>query len=602
MKTSPAEVLRKTEACIKRGSLEKALDTLLTYFKENRDQESVNEVLLLLSNLSGLKRAKELYGESVQREQNRITDAILSLRNKIIPEEERPAPPPTHIYKEAKLLHDIARKMKVGTPVPCIVRLAPDKISLLKYFKRSPDTKIRTIDQIGGVIKVAIKPLNRGDFKVQLVGNPERKIFPDIYTEWKFFVTPLREGRHTLNLNIVLTRQDATGTAPWEVVFNEEIEVVSNVIAEKTTWKEVGDFKSSPMAMAALPWWMFISVGHPWIIKLMASIVATGAGLGLAMYILPLLAPADRTTMKAFVHPNTHFFRPSVTYQHAMLRYEKNETSDVLTVDVPESKDERDTILWVTDQGRTFSGRVNRTTNMVRLYPFEGTVILQPSPSTITYLKVVTREEHIMIIIDSFITYLADKTGEGYYAIPYADTLRRHYFAYKDSTFICEATALLRKNGDTIELIRSPLTVSHGYPSLPPAAYGYKPPAPAAYAYKPPAPAAYGYKPPPPTILPLSALTTKVTMSLPQKTKTARVSVNGMAITKFEQRARGTRGYVVFKVPRSERAIKVEVRDEYCIYRAGGTPSAKESTWRQTCPITVSRPELKWNCPKACKK
>ncbi|MEO6038627.1 MAG: hypothetical protein ABIQ93_09460, partial [Saprospiraceae bacterium] len=213
MKTLPAETLKKTEACIKKGNLEKALNTLLDYFKEYGDKQSTDEVLILLSNLSKLKRDKQLYGALIQKDENRITDAILSLRNRIISEEERPAPPPTHIYRRAKLLHDIPRRMNVGDPFPCIVRLAPDRFSIVKDYKQNHNTRIEKIDRIGGITKVTIKPLNKGDFKVQLVGKPERTIFPDIYTEWTFFVTPLREGRHTLNLDISLTIYDDTGVA-----------------------------------------------------------------------------------------------------------------------------------------------------------------------------------------------------------------------------------------------------------------------------------------------------------------------------------------------------------------------------------------------------
>ncbi|MEO6039035.1 MAG: hypothetical protein ABIQ93_11520, partial [Saprospiraceae bacterium] len=127
------------------------------------------------------------------------------------------------------------------------------------------------------------------------------------------------------------------------------------------------------------------------------------------------------------------------------------------------------------------------------------------------------------------------------------DTIHQHYFAYTDASasFICDATAILRKNRDTVVLNCRAMQYRTISPNPPLDSIIVSPPVP---------------------------LNSIVTMTLPQKTGSVSVSVNGQAIvTKMKTGSLGN--YVIFKVPRSRKMITVRAKDEFCTYLATGIPS-----------------------------
>lgn len=393
------EIAKKIEVYIAKGSVEKALQLLLSYFRERSDKENANVVLVLLGELASLKKNNQMYGDNIQRERNRITVAILDMRDGL-PQMSIGAHS-TRIYKNARLLHNVPSRMKKGAVEECRIRLAPNERSILRHAPQKH--KLEVIERVGDITKVELKSRNKGDFKIQLAGKPTRHIFLDSFTEWLFFITPLREGQHKLYLDVSFVVQNEQGESVWERAFSTDVEVLTDAAPQKTPFAEVIEFDASPLAFAKMPWWMELTFTYPLIVQLLFNILVIGTPGVIAFYMAKNYIFVDRRDLTIV---------PSV-------KNGKKEPPDRIDpIPTPE------TYLMVPYTKDTFTVNIRA---------------ISATPETNLYSTVVQ----------------AQKVASSLYVIPYYDTTRRRYSAQLgDSVYLADANA--KKNKDTIKLLYFP--------------------------------------------------------------------------------------------------------------------------------------------------
>ena len=136
--------------------------------------------------------------------------------------------------KTGSILYGIPSKMTVGVERQCIVRLAFDPHILLEDIEHGEDLKVKGIRRIGKRMEVQLVDPNqpqsfsfRDEFSTGI-----QPVEDNDFTEWTFFVTPLREGEHVLWLKAMIIILDENGEIRKDIVLKEKIEVVTEALVE----------------------------------------------------------------------------------------------------------------------------------------------------------------------------------------------------------------------------------------------------------------------------------------------------------------------------------------------------------------------------------
>ena len=135
--------------------------------------------------------------------------------------------------KFGSVLYAIPSKMEVQAERLCTVRLAFDRSILLEDFTNGEDTHIRSLRRIDERIEVElVDPNSDRAFEIRTISSAIQKVEKDDYTEWLFFLKPLKEGRFPLFLKVSIITIEEGEKIRKELVLQEEIEVVTQLMEE----------------------------------------------------------------------------------------------------------------------------------------------------------------------------------------------------------------------------------------------------------------------------------------------------------------------------------------------------------------------------------
>lgn len=139
-------------------------------------------------------------------------------------------------HRTGSVMYSIPAKMKKDAERQCIVRLAFDEALLIENFFQDENTHIRSIRRIEERMEVdLVDPNEETAFVIRRLPNSpaEQIVEEDDFTEWRFFVKPLKEGKHKLWLRVfVIVIMNDGQRLPKELVLEEEIEVVTSEVKE----------------------------------------------------------------------------------------------------------------------------------------------------------------------------------------------------------------------------------------------------------------------------------------------------------------------------------------------------------------------------------
>ncbi|RCR71546.1 caspase family protein [Larkinella punicea] len=167
-----------------------------------------------------------------------------------------PAPPvtspaeakPTHSpLREGQLDYDIPGSMKVNSQTTCTVRIAGKEVeaALLKISEGSVHQDII----IGNEMSVRLVDSSGGEyFKITTISTERQEIWTGDDTQWKFFVRPLKAGRHPLLLQITVHLGNRSRDLD---VLEKEVLISSDDLAVPTpdtkAWKRILFLSANPM-------------------------------------------------------------------------------------------------------------------------------------------------------------------------------------------------------------------------------------------------------------------------------------------------------------------------------------------------------------------
>ena len=162
---------------------------------------------------------------------NMLHSHVLEFIDELSPEDFKPAP--VVLGKGQKfpgkgfLLHKIPRQMAVGKEEECIVRLAFEQSFIDANLASTDEVEIKNIVVSEIMQADLIDPNTRPAFKIRTFSDAEQFLQGGDYTEWKFWVTPLRQGAFKLILKISVVEIIKGKERIRNISFEEKVEIVA---------------------------------------------------------------------------------------------------------------------------------------------------------------------------------------------------------------------------------------------------------------------------------------------------------------------------------------------------------------------------------------
>lgn len=161
--------------------------------------------------------------------------------------------------RTGSLLYRVPEQMPLGKESKCIIRLAFEEESLIRNIELTEDITIKPI-RIAQVMDVElVDPNSEPAFRIRSLSTAEQFVERGDYTEWLFFVKPLRAGTFPLLMKIAVIEIIQGKERKKEIVLEEEVRIVAaatlpeaDTLAFKTSGYEltVSSRSTAPLAPA----------------------------------------------------------------------------------------------------------------------------------------------------------------------------------------------------------------------------------------------------------------------------------------------------------------------------------------------------------------
>lgn len=188
--------------------------------------------------------------EDLQLEYNRIRLDLLTLIDGLAEDDFRPAPlgQAGGGPQRGVLLHKIPAKMQVGKEEECIIRLAYERAVIARDLELDENVELKEISISKVMHAELIDPNPEPAFAIRTFSDAEQFLQKGEYTEWKYYVRPLREGTFALLLKVsvveVVEGKERRRNLSWE----EQVQIVTEAAAV-----EPAAFKASGISFAYRP-------------------------------------------------------------------------------------------------------------------------------------------------------------------------------------------------------------------------------------------------------------------------------------------------------------------------------------------------------------
>jgi formylglycine-generating enzyme required for sulfatase activity len=198
------------------------------------DSRAYNDVVLLETDLKEANR-KMLRGSIGQAEldvkYNSLRERFMELLDSL-DERDLEAAQSGKKSKQGSLLYQIPGQMAVEKETRCRVRIAYDEDTLLENIELTRDTRIKDV-RIAEVMEVElIDPAETPAFSIRTFNSQDQFVEKDEYTEWIFFVKPLREGQFPLLLRVSVIEKVGDKERVRDIVLEETVVIVADPVEE----------------------------------------------------------------------------------------------------------------------------------------------------------------------------------------------------------------------------------------------------------------------------------------------------------------------------------------------------------------------------------
>lgn len=233
--------IERVKQSLKAELPQKGLSYIIKSLKEllPADSPKYNAVILLENEFKQLKvNALEgvLSFEEQNRQQNHLAQRIITLLSDLEADDfvsgGRSRLANEQKIKKGHVLYRIPKEMQLAQETRCLVRIAFDKETLVRDLDLDPHTALRSVERVSDYMKVELcDPAASAVFVIRSSSELVQFIDADDYTEWRFWVKPLKPGHHLLELKVAVMMQIDGEIHVRERVLEESVVIV----AEKPT-------------------------------------------------------------------------------------------------------------------------------------------------------------------------------------------------------------------------------------------------------------------------------------------------------------------------------------------------------------------------------
>lgn len=219
-----------------------------------QNKQRVNEIIQMETRLSKLNndfRFQFITKEAFDSQYALLTKAVIDYLDELQPVDlETPKSSQPKKKNSGHLLHRIPDQMQLQKRTKCVVRLAHLQEELLENYTMTEDTVIKSV-RVAEVMEVDLQDRNEEKaFEITTLNTKEQFLDEGYYTEWIYYVKPIREGKHELTLVVSVLEEIRGKERRRDVVLEEVVTIVSeDIITDnvyKSTGYQVGSTKTIP--------------------------------------------------------------------------------------------------------------------------------------------------------------------------------------------------------------------------------------------------------------------------------------------------------------------------------------------------------------------
>lgn len=210
-----------------------------------------NTVVGLLARLNDANKARlrgTVSNEELQRTYNGIRadllDLITALTEADFDQASNPAaasgkPGP----QQGSVLYRIPHTMPLMKETRCVVRVAQQEDAIVENITIDEHVELRELKRISELMMVELTdPSSEANFKIRTTSTPEQIITEEGYSEWFFYVQPLRFGSFPLEIKVSVIELVFGREAKKEYVLSEIVQIIAEpeVAVEEAALKPAG--------------------------------------------------------------------------------------------------------------------------------------------------------------------------------------------------------------------------------------------------------------------------------------------------------------------------------------------------------------------------
>lgn len=208
-----------------------------------------DELLLLKAQLNEANRAKVMgvkSNEDLQLDYNRIRLHLLEWIDGLEIADFNAAASGLKPKGRGVLLHKIPRQMEVGREEVCVIRLAYDRAVIADNLELTEAVEVKEVT-VSEVMEAELIDANsQPAFHIRTYHDERQFLEVGAYTEWKFYVEPIREGTFRLLLKLTVIEEVMGAHERRNITWEERVQIVTE--SEAT---EPAIFRAAGVALSA---------------------------------------------------------------------------------------------------------------------------------------------------------------------------------------------------------------------------------------------------------------------------------------------------------------------------------------------------------------
>lgn len=209
-----------------------------------KNKQRINEIIQIETQLSKLNndyRFQFITKEAYNSQYAILTKTVIDYLDELTLEDfDTQNTTSNNKANSGKLLHKIPDTMQFQKRTKCIVRLAHLEAALLENYTMTEDTVIQSI-RISEVMEVDLQDRNEEKaFEITTPNNKEQFLDEGYYTEWIYYVKPIKKGKHELTLVISVLEEIRGKERRRDVVLEEAVTIIAEDVVTDSPYKATG--------------------------------------------------------------------------------------------------------------------------------------------------------------------------------------------------------------------------------------------------------------------------------------------------------------------------------------------------------------------------